>query len=371
MKVGILTFHRAENFGAALQVYALQQYLKSVNVQSVVVDYRCKKIEHQYDILSPWILFSRKNILLTLRQYMERIIKYRSLHRKKQAFALFRSSKLSILSPICKKKMPLDLDAFIVGSDQVWRLDLTGGVDDFYFLNFPMKKETLKIAYAASSELSSFSELRKCKSQVSYYLSDFNAISVRESSFRNEIQKYVDKDVKVCIDPTFLLKRKDYQKIAQPIPYKNYILVYHLFETEEGSLLAKRISENTGKQIIEIHAGLVKRKNDNLNNRVVLFSFSPQEMLSYILNADIVITTSFHGLALSIICQKDVWVIDKGQNERLKNILSISGLENRLIKAAEQYDAKDIIDYSKVNERLDCEIENSKMFLCNSLNLRK
>ena len=48
MKVGILTFHRAHNFGAMLQCYALQEYLTKKGLNVEVIDYRQPYIETLY-----------------------------------------------------------------------------------------------------------------------------------------------------------------------------------------------------------------------------------------------------------------------------------------------------------------------------------
>ena len=47
-KVGILTFHRANNYGAVLQAYALQTYLETIGVNAEIVDYRSAYLEKAY-----------------------------------------------------------------------------------------------------------------------------------------------------------------------------------------------------------------------------------------------------------------------------------------------------------------------------------
>ena len=46
-KVGIVTFHRAKNYGAMLQAYALQETLEN-RYDTLIVDYRCQEIEAKY-----------------------------------------------------------------------------------------------------------------------------------------------------------------------------------------------------------------------------------------------------------------------------------------------------------------------------------
>ena len=52
MKVGILTFHRAINYGAVLQAWALKTFLQNKGYEACVIDYRCKAIENNYNFFS-------------------------------------------------------------------------------------------------------------------------------------------------------------------------------------------------------------------------------------------------------------------------------------------------------------------------------
>lgn len=83
MKIGILTFHRAENFGAVLQCLALQNYLISKGNEVEVIDYRNPSIEHQYDIFNPWCIFQTKSLYGGFCVYVKRFFNFRSRLRKK------------------------------------------------------------------------------------------------------------------------------------------------------------------------------------------------------------------------------------------------------------------------------------------------
>ena len=365
MKIGILTFHRAENFGAALQVYALSEFLKSIGHDTTVIDYRCFTIEHSYDVINPYILISRRNIFRSLEAYLKRLFKLRSLYSKKILFRKFLKNNLIISSPIRVIKKDLGYDAYIVGSDQVWRIGLTGGVDNMYFLNFPMKPSSKKISYAASSEINAFKQLRDNKEVIGRLLESFDHISVREKELKEELSHYVNKEISVCLDPTFLLDKNVYKSLAITPKVNNYILVYHLFETEEGYKLAKELASTTGKRIVEVFAGNVKLFDNHEHMRISVFG--PQEMLGLILYADTIITTSFHGLALSLKLEKDVWVMDIGANGRLKNILHTLELSKRIIKDKSDYNELDRIDYVNINAKLNQLISESKSYLVKSL----
>jgi len=360
MKVGILTFHRAENFGAALQVYALQTYLRSIKYDAFVIDYWCKSIERQYQIFNPSILVSRKNIFRSMSLYLERFKTLSQRIIKKSKFRKFRDEYLFLTDRIKDIKQFSEFDAIIVGSDQVWRLSATNN-DMIFFLNFKLRKGVKRIAYAASSEFISYNSLVSNQSIIRA-LDKFDNISVREQQLKDLLQPYLKEDIFIALDPTFLLSDIEYESLAIKPCSEGYVLVYHLFQTKEGVELAERIAQEKGLKVIEIHAEYGYWGNPIRHIQTA----GPRELLGYILYADTVITTSFHGLAMSLILKKNVWVIDKGANTRLKNLLDICGLQNRLICDMDSWEDSDI-DYVEVNRLLQPQIEKSKKYLKESL----
>lgn len=67
MKVGVITFHRAINYGAALQTYALQKALTGLGFDSEVIDYRCDHMEELYKLIGG---FSTKSVKQNIRSFM-------------------------------------------------------------------------------------------------------------------------------------------------------------------------------------------------------------------------------------------------------------------------------------------------------------
>lgn len=364
MRIGILTFHRAENFGAVFQVYALQTYLERLGAESYVMDYRCKMIESMYHIFSPAILISRKNFIVSFRLYIDRFHDLRARRQKKKKYKNFRQRYLRMTVPFKAIRKPLDFDAYIVGSDQVWNLHLTGGFDHIYFLDFPMKSGVTRWSYAASADIDPHHLLLLYRDKTTVALSRFDGISVREEFLKDELSRIIpEKNIEVCLDPTFLLGKSDYLKIAVRPEQNKYVLVYHMAPMPEGSALAKVIARNENLQAVEISGGYPK---DIPNCKCDL---GPEEILSYIAFADKVITTSFHGLALSLIFEKEFWVVDKGNNLRQRNLLKLIGCENRLINCVDDY--SDVpLDYAVINKKLHGSIEMSKAFLSHVLNGR-
>ncbi len=366
MKIGILTFHRADNFGAALQTFALQKFLIDNGHNAFVIDYRCKKIEEVYYIISPKILFSRKNIIKAINSYMKNLFVFKEMHEKHKKYEIFRHEYLNLTESFYKIKNDLDFDAYIAGSDQIWNFALLGGINKYYLLDFPIKDEALKISFSASSEIAAFPLFIKNQDKIKRCLKDFDFISVRELFLKEELYKYTNKEISVTLDPTFLIRKEIYDKILIRPKENQYVLIYHMAETNEAIELAKQIaiSNNTNK-IIQIHASFKSPKGKNHKR-----DLGPLEILGYIKYANAIVTNSFHGAALSIILEKNFWVINTYKSSRLKSLLNNAGLESRYIKSISDYKCEDI-DYNLVNSKLNPAIEYSKQFIINALNNKK
>lgn len=364
MKIGILTFHRAQNFGAALQAFALYSYLTEKGHQCEIIDYRNRCIERTYDILNPRILWSRKNILLSLRKYIARLTRYANLKEKQTIYKNFRRKYLH-LSPKVNSLQNCDYDAIIVGSDQVWRLDLTGGLDNIYVLD-TAPTDVRKISYAASTDISDIEALEKDCAMIAPFLKDFKAISVRENIFKINLSKFVSQPISECVDPTFLHSADFYRKIQLKPRVKHYMLVYHLFESDTASAIATKIAGERNLKVIEVHASPYYHTKSPQN--IHLSSFGPCEMLGLIDGAELVITTSFHGLALSMIFQKEFIVISKGANERLINLLDLANLSYRMIQeGTEQFDYESWPKIGYPIAELDNRVIASKKFINTAL----
>lgn len=361
MKIGILTFHRAENFGAVLQCYALQSYLESLGHKVEIIDYRCKAIEEVYYLFDLRSLF-RLNIVSAFISYFKRILLWKDRLEKKRGYVSFRDKYLHLTKSIYKIKEDLGYDAYITGSDQVWNTSLLHGFNRIYFLDFPTSKEAKKISYAVSSEQQAIKNLYLYKDKLCSILNQFNSISVREDNFAKELSNYTSTHIEVCVDPTFLIPKEKYLQLAIKPKEQNYILVYHMAEIPEGSTIADQLAEATGYSIIEIHAHFKKRKDPNRHKE----NLGPLELLGYIAHANYIITSSFHGLAFSLILQKNFCIVSRPNNNRLLNILKLLNLENRIISKTNSIPTSNI-DYSIVTSKINKWTTQSKEYLIKSL----
>ena len=232
MKLGILTFHRATNYGAILQSYALNKYLLDRNMDTEIIDYRDNKVDNEYKI------FYKKS---SLRRKIRGLVYLPITYKKNKKFEKFRNSYIRISK---EKYNPQNIinsnnkyDFFITGSDQVFNYKLTN-FDKNYFLNFT-NDTNKKLSYAASLGMDKIPEDKE--KEYSKLLSDFKRISIREVQNKKLVEKITNKEVSINIDPTFLIDRDQWKKIAILPKEKDYILIFTMQINKILHLKAKGI----------------------------------------------------------------------------------------------------------------------------------
>lgn len=143
-KIGILTFHRATNYGAILQAYALVQYLRNEGYDAKIVDYKPKGMGILYAQLNVPGLFRKfKRIILNILM----LPSLNNRYKKRKMFWDYIKNVLPMTDRIEGTCSIPEMDAFIVGSDQVWSVCFTGGLDPFYWGLFDRKGAKM-ISYA-------------------------------------------------------------------------------------------------------------------------------------------------------------------------------------------------------------------------------
>lgn len=365
MKVGILTFHNAHNWGAALQLYALKEYLKDLGHEVKVINYRNPIIDSNY-VKNPVIKLRRKDwkgILIYLYEKINLEYGKKSYKEKWNKFNNFEKQMLDNDTTEYTKEdlQNLDIDTFICGSDQIWNPNLTGGLDEVYFCNFETNAK--KISYAASMGIK---ELKPDDENIfKDYINRFDNISVREESLKQYIKKVTDMDVTTVIDPTLLLDVEKYDKIAVKPKEEKYLFLYTLIENKSLYEIAQKIAKERNLKIIELTYS--KKIEKLLHNEIA--NIGPEEFLGYIKYADCVITNSFHGTIFSMLFQKDFYTINAGKvNSRIENVLNIAQIPERCIKSYEDMKKCNKINYENVYKNLNVNALNSKDFLNKVLN---
>lgn len=361
-KIGILTFHRAVNYGAILQAYALAMCLCELGYDAEIVDYRNKKIEDTY--YSVFGAIPHDKVLITMRNIIRNVLSYHVQRKRNIKFRTFVKERCKVSKTIYTKKT-IDqankiYDIFLVGSDQVWNLPCTDG-DKTYFLDFVWK---CKSKYSFAASFGKLDNIEKNYDRIFPLLNDFISISVREVVGKDLIQSNTREIARVDIDPVFLLSHQKWRALEVKPDISNYILVYSVNLPSSVIDYARDIAKTLNKQLLLITLRNNKaRLNDNELDKSCC---SPEEFLGLIDYADLVITNSFHGTAFSIIFHSNFIVVRNSQlssgmdNSRLDNILKSLDLISRVSDYA---NPEESIDFNHVETKLNLLREYSMEYL--------
>lgn len=359
MKVGIITFHNSDNYGAVLQTMALQNTVRTFNHAVEVIDYRCAHKKRYYRLLDISKDKSIKGNIHALINYPYRLMKYIK-------FEDFRKRYLNCTSKVYRTPESLqhtnNWDIVITGSDQVWNY-INTGFDQTYLLDF-VANDYQKIAYAASFGINRI----ELPYQETYHklLSQIKFLSVRESSAQTMVADLIGPAPKVVVDPTMLLTADTWRTYIKPAAQKEkYILLYTINNSKAINQLAHELASLTGYKVVKIATQIL----DYIGKWASVLP-SPLEFISLINDSEYVLTDSFHGTILSINLNKNFYTYHeakKGANRRLTDLLKDFNLENRIIYAKQHFPTLNTIDYSTINPIIHTRRTDSLNFLETSL----
>lgn len=360
MKIGLLTFHSAHNYGAVLQAFATQETLKQLGHKVSIIDYRPPYVLKQRIFPS----LKSQPLSLKIKLVAEGVIAFIWKIKRKRGFDHFIYSRFELtenkyISPFSENK---NFDAYVMGSDQIWNIKFTMGFDQVYWGSFIASEVARKISYAAS--MSHYILTKEEKARMALLLKNFDAISVREAELKSFIDEHFDFDVKTVLDPTLLLPASHWQNITKrPSVNKKYVLVYSVGIRNNTLRIARSIAKELGIDVIELTMGVDRKVLSNKYQAA-----TPEEFVGLFEYAEFVVTSSFHGTAFAIIFNKDFYSVAHGTDKdtRQKTILAKLGLSDRLIQKNTE-PSFDPIDFIRVNEKLEMLRNDSIAFLENSL----
>lgn len=342
MKVGVITFHQALNYGAVLQTYALQNYImdnfKSIDID--LIDYQCPYFNYIYGT-------KNKN-----GRFIHRLVKKTHVVLKKRLFRNFVKKYIMLGETFTNetiKHANCKYDKFIVGSDQVWNCKLTN--NDFnYLLAFSSPEK--RYSYAASIGISKI----PVEFEDVYFkeLSLFNVISVREQQAADTLKKLfgdTEKAIYNHIDPVMLLPVERWENLCAKIKRKNedFVLVFSVAYSEELIETAIKYANSKGMKVY--YVGQYTR-NKNVKYIPLL---SVEHVVSLFRDANCIFVNSFHGTVFSILFHKPFNVLmahSDGRNDRIKGLLEQFSLSDRVGENIEEN-----IDWRNV----DCILEKERM----------
>ena len=368
-KIGTLTFHNCDNYGAVLQAYALQQVLLEMGFDTEIIDYTRDNLSDTFHMFMTKIISTLKGKpdrqLYSTKEFFEMVFhgdgNSKDIH---ESFVRFRKEHFICSKPVNKrtiKTIEKEYDYIIVGSDQIWNCGRVN-LEPTYMLDF-VSNNRKKVSYAASFGISEIPE--KYKETYCRLLAKFAHISVREKQGVSLIKMLTGKEAAWVLDPTLLLGKDDWRKIVDRCvkKEKHYILVYHLGESNRIREIANKLSSETGLPIRFV------RKQKSKTDSAVVKGVSPTEWVALFLKADYVITSSFHGVAFSINFNKQFYAVKpedrirQAMQSRLADILDRMELSSRYIESFDEIELGRTIAYDKVNCMLDDLRKMSKEYL--------
>lgn len=378
MKIGILTLPLQTNYGGLLQAFALQTVLKKMGHEVWNID---RKFEDQPLWIKLLSVIKRSIIKVCLRKDIrvrvwttvgeERLIARNTIRFIKENIcstkAITSGKKFSVLNKY-------GFEAYIVGSDQVWRPEYTPCITNYFFDFTEKRKNTKRIAYAASFGVGSWAFTAEQTIQCASLIKQFDAVSVREDSAVALCKDYLHVDAVHLLDPTMLLKKEDYSLLVKndKIPKsKGTLMTYVLDKSPEKSEIIKRVAVELN--IIPFTVMPKSSLDEVGRSKIAECIFPPvTEWIRGFMDAEYVVTDSFHGTVFSILFNKPFIAIgNQGRGmTRFTSLLKLFKLDDRLIYSFSELSPELIrnpIDFENVNMILDQERSKSFSFLNNAL----
>lgn len=387
MRVGVITHWRGDdNYGQQLQAYALQKFLISKGYDAFLIRYFAPdelpvvdRFKWAKDFVRKCIFLFDKNRKAAYEQ-VKRYSELRTINKeknKKRKFREFQKEHLHMTE--CDytsleqlRTNPPQADAYIVGSDQVWRPSVLDPSAGAWYLQFG-DNATKRISYAASIGRSITEEERYRFMSV---LESFDAVSLREANAVEYCRSIGMERVKLVLDPTLLAPAEIYNPFLSESNEQPYLFLYYLNVNSAEELQWEQMREYMQKNALQLKSvsssGYLPAMDLIPENENQLLTIP--EWLSAIHNASGVVTTSFHGVALSIVLHRPFVALllnnaYSGGNVRITSLLTDLGLENRILTAERSIEMifNTPIDWASVDEELSKKRQKSENYLQNAL----
>lgn len=360
--VGIITFHRQYNYGSALQAYAIQKVIEDLGYENKIVNYYYEREMAHYGIR--W----RSGLKVAAFD----ILTYPLAYRRKKAYQSFVNSFFNMTEETRSitgvKKMTEGYDTLVCGSDQIWNMGLVEGVNPIYFLRFATSNQK-KVSYAPSIAVKG--TIEQNREELKIALSDYSAISIRENSFTEELERITGRTVCSVLDPTLLLRAEAYDQLIKDYSLKlpkRYIFVYSIHHASLRILqrAAEKMAKEENAQIVYFNKYPILRSPYAKN----IFTHDPRAFILAIKNASYVLSDSFHAGVFSVVyrTQFATKIMDDSRS-RMDDFFNKFGIGNRYIK--EDFSRLQDIDYGIVYQCWKSEKQKSLDYLITALREEK
>lgn len=369
MKIALVIFRIGPSHGSILQTYALYRTLYKMGHEVSILNRQHKmsiyrKLKNIIARIKGRILNSYKGPVFYTKDYSS--LSMRELNTFIQKYL-----KSNLLTFSTRKELnnivDLNFDCYIVGSDQTWRPKYVHDVK-YYFLDFlPINSSAKRIAYAPSFGTSEWEFSPKLTKECKEYLSKFSAVSVREDAGVILCKKYFNIQALHVLDPTFLLAQKDYLCLIHKISCKNSpTLAFSILDNSELAVrIVQKVCFNLNIKPYQINASHKSTVKNWIEPGI-------EKWLEGILQSKFVVTDSFHATVFAIIFNKPfITIVNVSRgSSRILSLLTMFGLENRMVDSIDQVSDKllyDTIDWDVVNRIIEKERNKSINWLKEAL----
>lgn len=381
-KLGLILAYRGVNYGMLLQAYATQQFIERQGFKTEILEYT--RTSYKHIRFTPWLpVYAADEFLKKIKknkqkktEYLDEVHKNNISERKTVSNKFIETSLTNrrVIKGIeALEAAGKEYDGVLIGSDQIWPPDAAFG--NFTTLRF-VPDSTNKISYATSLGVSSYPYY--CRSSAAQFWKRINHLSVREEQGKRIIQDICNIPVEVVVDPTYLFTGNEWKELIpeEQIVAGDYILCYFLGATKEHKTLAREFADKRGMKLVSILSTESVSDIDLSYADEIITGRGPNDFINLIRNAKYVLTDSFHGVAFSVINNKQFYVFYRtivgsknSRNSRIDNILNMWGLQNRLVlndATVDEFSLTDI-NYEYVNKLVDDKRNHSVSFLINAL----
>lgn len=364
-KLGIITFNRASNYGAILQAYAMKCVCENLGYEVHVINYaKGIKDDNPTPVKDFLEANNKKRAAFKL---CRSSLSYIWDKQRWNEFVSFRKKYLNE-SKICSTKEELETlgyDAYVIGSDQIWNYNITGNAfDPVYFGDFG--SNAMCVLYGASSHDTPFPLDKEL--EFKKLLSNTNAeIGIREQKLADYVGSITGEKYQVVLDPTLLAGREIMESLVDDkVPKKPYILMYQIDANPASDISVKTLEARFG---YDVYTMTVPRIGSFHGRRGIA---GPERFLTLLKNAEFLVTNSFHGIALSLLFEKQFYVYENnGVMSRIDGLLETLELDKRKVKMVADIDLANQIDYVPITEHLNTLRQNSLTYLIDALNGKK
>lgn len=364
--IGVITYHRAYNYGASLQAYATVQLLREFGFEPSIIDY-CPSNLRDYDSFkTQYNDVSNSSSFLPIR-IVKAIVKTIGASKRAKTFNNFANDEMPLTRPYMsndelKSDVP-HVDVMCSGSDQVWNNYYTRQFDPAFFLDFA-PEGIPRISISSSFGKDSFSEEEI--DSLKNLLKDYNYISVRENAGCAVLDKVGIQKYDLMPDPTILLEKETWQSFADKgnadlrCPY---VLVYQLHGDSSTSRHAIAYARKNGMEAVSIVTMPYQAKRGCRN----IVAPDVYDFVRLFKEAACVFTDSFHGTVFSLLFEKKLaMTLPVRFSDRVKTLLGEIDAEGLVFSDEVSWEAScKQVDRKAVSAKLD-ELRNSKRIVLES-----